>query len=322
MQLVLSLFGSFSAALNEEAIPPSRTKKIEALLVYLIVESAHAHRRENLMGLLFPELSDDLASTNLRQTLTRLRRVIKDNDASPPFLIITRESIQFNRQSEHWCDLLAFTALLTGCPKHPTECVESCVDCMASTRQALALYQGPFLANFFLGDSVEFEEWAATHREQLQREALTALSRLTAFHSKRGEYAQAIIYAQRYVEIEPWHEEGHQTIMRLFARMGRRIDALAQYKRCVDVLQAELDVEPSSITIALRDQIVSLTETRPYNLPAQEEPLIGRNDELAHIYALLTDVTTHLLTIVGPGGIGKTHLALSLKLSRLKLPLL
>jgi len=86
MQLSLLLLGPPQISVDGKPIPESRTKKIEALLVYLALESDRAHRRENLIGLLFGEMSDEAARTNFRQTLTRLRRAIQDKAAAPPLL--------------------------------------------------------------------------------------------------------------------------------------------------------------------------------------------------------------------------------------------
>ncbi|MEZ4866004.1 MAG: BTAD domain-containing putative transcriptional regulator [Caldilineaceae bacterium] len=310
MHLSISLFGHCAVAVDKNAIASSRTKKIEALLAYLVVESDHAHRSETLTGLLFPDMADEVASTNLRQTLTRLRRAIRDDDASPPFLTIERETLQFNRQSDHWCDLFVFTTLLTGCAAHSTQRDDACIYCMTRLREAVELYRGSLLADFFLADSAPFEEWAATQRERLQQEALATLRTLTTFYTRRGEYAQAIIYAQRQLGIEPWHEEAHQLLIRLLARMGQRTAALAQYKRCVAALQTELNVAPSAATNALRNQVAALVGARPHNLPMLDNTFVGRANELAGIYEHFSGATTRLITLVGAGGIGKTRLAL------------
>ena len=310
MRLSLYLLGPFLTIIGDQAISETRTKRIEALLTYLVVESERGHRRETLMGLLFPEMANDVASNNLRQTLTRLRHIIGDREASDPFLTITRESIQFNRKSNYWCDLIEFEELVLGCAEHKGDRQTMCSSCMRRTQKGLDLYRGPFLENIFLSDSVTFEEWAAILREKLKQKALAALEVLTTFHMRRGEYEQAIIFGQRQLELEPWREEVHQLLIRLFARIGRRAQALAQYQSCARVLQDELDVEPSSSTKALREQIVNLKDTRPYNLPYSSEVFIGRDSELARIYRYFTDNSTRLLTIVGPGGIGKTRLAL------------
>jgi len=311
MQISLAVLGNFSVMVDDQPIAESRTKKIEALLAYLVVEVDYAHRREKLMGLLFPEMDDDAASTNLRQTLTRLRRTIQDQDGVTPFLTVTRESIQFNRASDHRCDLYAFKALLTGCEEHTNQRSPLCSQCMANARQAIDLYRGPFLTDLFLADSAEFEDWAHFLREYLQQSALAVLDDLIQFHTRRGEYAQAITYGQRQVQIEPWREETHQRLMRLLARLGQRAHALAQYKSCADALARELAVEPAPETTALRQQIAELTENvRSYHLPRIEDTFIGRKDELAHIYMHFADEASRLLTLVGGGGVGKTRLAL------------
>ena len=310
MRLSLYMLGPYLSVIGDQTIPETRTKRIEALLTYLVVESERGHRRESLMGLLFSEMDTDVASNNLRQTLTRLRRIIGDREVPDPFLTITRESIQFNRKSNYWCDLIEFEELVRGCDEHRDYRQAMCSSCMRRAQKGVDLYRGPFLGNIFLSDSVAFEEWAAILREKLKQKALAALEALTTFHVRRGEYEEAIIFGQRQLEIEPWREEVHQLLIRLFARIGRRAQALAQYQACVKVLQDELEVEPSPSIKALREQIVDLEDTRPYNLPYSSEVFIGRDSELARIYRYFTDDSTRILTLVGPGGIGKTRLAL------------
>ena len=130
---------------------------------------------------------------------------------------------------------------------------------------------------------------------------------------------QALGFARRQVELAPWDEEGHREIMRLLAFSGQRGAALAQYEACRRALADELDAEPSAETVALYDQIragelvksVGRPEAPPppHNLPAFLTPLIGREHELAEIGACLADPDCRLLTLVGPGGSGKTRLA-------------
>ena len=52
-------------------------------------------------------------------------------------------------------------------------------------------------------------------------------------------------------------------------------------------------------------------ERHPTNLPRQQTPLIGRDDEVASLRGLLTDEGVHVVTLTGPGGVGKTRLALA-----------
>ncbi|NIV39345.1 MAG: AAA family ATPase, partial [Anaerolineae bacterium] len=201
--------------------------------------------------------------------------------------------------------------------------------------QGVALYRGAFLEGFSIADSPAFEEWLLLRREHLARQALDALLRLSTYYQRAGAYERALAHAWRQVELEPWHEESQQQVMRLLALNGQRSAALAQYETCRRLLREELDVEPTAETTALyqqirtgdlsrdmpglgvRDQGVDVIQSPtpgpqppPHNLPLQLTPFVGRETELGQIATRLTDPACRLLTLVGPGGCGKTRLAL------------
>ena len=101
--------------------------------------------------------------------------------------------------------------------------------------------------------------------------------------------------------------------MRALALSGQRSAALAQYETCRRVLSEELGAEPSKETMTLCEQIKGdalMRAERRNNLPTALTPLIGREHELAEIDRLLETPTGRLLTLTGPGGIGKTRLAM------------
>ena len=106
--LSLSLLGSFWAALDGQPIKSFKSNKVRALLAYLAVEADRPHRRERLAGLLWPDWPDKDALSNLRYSLSDLRRAIGDRVADPPFLLISRDSIQFNPSSDYKLDVKAF----------------------------------------------------------------------------------------------------------------------------------------------------------------------------------------------------------------------
>ena len=310
MRLSLLLLGPYLATIGQEPIAESRTKKIEALLAYLALDANQAHRRENLVGLLFPEIPDEQARTNLRQTLTRLRRAIHDREADPPFLLVSRESVRFNSASDHIVDMIVFQEQLRGCPAHTGRRDGGCPECMTNIQQALDLYRGPFLDGFFLEDSASFDDWVLSQRERLQESALAAATQLAAYYERRGDYAAAERSARRQIEMEPWREEAHQQLMRLLAYQGRRGDALRQYERLATLLEDELGVEPLPASQKLRRQIAAAADIRQHNLPPRDESFVGRASELATINEHLADPERHLVTLTGPGGGGKTALAL------------
>jgi DNA-binding SARP family transcriptional activator len=189
-RLAISLFGPFHVTLDGIPVTEFKTNEVQALLAYLAVEADRAHDREELAGLLWPDQPEEAARVNLRASLHRLRQAIHAADESS-FLILTREAVQFNVESDHALDVRTFLALLQMCDGHPHDRVETCPLCHERLKQAVALYRGDFLTDLSLSDSVAFEEWVAVKREMLRRKALDALAGLAAFHEWRGEYESA-----------------------------------------------------------------------------------------------------------------------------------
>lgn len=322
-RLSLYLLGPWQLTRAAEGALTINYDKVRALLAYLAVEGEQAHRRDALMTMLWPELPEGAARNNLRQVLMRLSQAIGNNEIAPPFLLIDRTSLQFNGASDAWLDVTEFTALLAACDSHAHRDAERCRPCAQRRRQAVDLYRGPFLADFFLPDSAAFEEWALSRREWLNGMALSALAHLGAFYERRGQYEQARTMARRQLELEPWREAAHRQLMRLHLLEDQRTAALAQYQQCRRILAAELGVEPDAETTALYEQIRGDTNarrtevippavpiSRSHRLPIQATQFVGRADELGEIVRLLRDGHATLLTLTGPGGIGKSRLAL------------
>jgi DNA-binding SARP family transcriptional activator len=112
--LCVHLLGSFTVALDDEPVTAFATDKTRALLAYLAVEADRAHRREALAGLLWPDYPERSARRSLTSALAALRQAIGDRQATPPFLHISRQTIQFNTASDAWVDVTAFSGLLTS----------------------------------------------------------------------------------------------------------------------------------------------------------------------------------------------------------------
>ncbi|MDQ4075768.1 MAG: tetratricopeptide repeat protein [Chloroflexota bacterium] len=287
------------------------SSKAPALLCYLAV-TGRPHSRAVLAALLWSEMPDERARGNLRAVLTNLRRHLA------PYLIITRETIAFDRRSPYWLDVERFeVSLHDALSSDPSQ-----------LHDAVALYQGDFLEGFSVRDAPTFEEWALGERERLRQRALHALHELMIYHTTRHEFAAGIDFCTRLLALDPWREDAHRQLMLLLALSGQPTAAMAQYATCRRVLYEELGVEPSDETRRLYEQIragtilpaedgnsaPSTTAARrtppPHNLPSQYTPFVGREAELIQIAEHLADPTCRLLTLIGPGGMGKTRLAL------------
>ncbi|MBN1886956.1 MAG: tetratricopeptide repeat protein, partial [Thermoflexales bacterium] len=176
------------------------------------------------------------------------------------------------------------------------------------------LYRGDCLSGFNL-NSLPFQEWLSRERERLHRLAMESFYHLASSYEQSGDYKQARHYAQRQLDLEPWCEEAHRQLMAALALGGQRSAALAQYETCCRVLAQELGVAPGEETQALYEHIragdLGRAGLPPHNLPAQLTRFVGRKTELDQIAERLNDPGCRWLTLVGPGGIGKTRLALA-----------
>jgi DNA-binding SARP family transcriptional activator len=300
--------------LDGEPVIGFESDKVRALLAYLAVEAGQPHRRQKLAGLFWSDLPEGSARNNLRVSLANLRRVIGDQarsgtrEATPPFLRITRQTIQLSPEADTWLDVTTLSQRLEarGRPQRV----------IRQLAEAVELYRGGFLEGLSLPDSAALVEWALLKREQLQRQVVAGLSRLAGWHERRGEYRQALPYARRQVSLEPWQEQGQRQVMRLLALTDQRNAALAQYQALRRTLATELGVEPEDETGALYRRICEgrdmqvLAPGPPHNLPASVAPFVGREKELDEIYTHLQDPGCRLLSVVGPAGSGKTRLAL------------
>ncbi|MBL7202256.1 MAG: tetratricopeptide repeat protein [Anaerolineae bacterium] len=314
-RLALSLLGPFQLTLDGQPIQAPLWAKTQALLAYVVSEADRPHRREVLAGLLWPEQPDEAARHSLRQALHQLRLAI--GAEAPAVLGITSQSVHFNAASGCSADVRAFTDLLEACERHAHRRVGACGACVERLQRAAALYRDHFLAGLFLRDSVPFEEWVLVKREQLARLALSALRALGEYHALRGEVELLEHTARRQIALDPFAEDAHRQVMCALGWSGQRNAALAHYETLRRTLASELDTPPERETAELRAQIAAGALVPPgppalrnWPVRAQLSSFVGREGEMAQIAAHLGSPDVRLLTLLGPGGIGKTRLAL------------
>jgi predicted ATPase/DNA-binding SARP family transcriptional activator len=294
-RLELSLLGTVAISLDGEAVSEQVPAKCQALLGYLAV-TGQAHSREKLAGLLWGDKPEASAKANLRKSLSILGQMFGDA------LLVTRQTVAFNRASDYWLDVEAFESATAEHGPAPER--------LDLLREAVALYRGEFLEGFSVRQALEFEEWVLQERERLRQAVIQALQRLSQACANRGEYPAAIEYTNRLLALEPWQEEAHRQLMTLLARSGQQSAALAQYETCRRILAEELGVEPMPETQALYHRLKTRREAAAHNLPPQTTPFIGRLAELARLAHYLGQTECRLVTLIGAGGIGKTRLAL------------
>ncbi len=309
-RLALFLLGSPRVEIDGTPIHIGRSKAV-ALLAYLAIEGGR-HRREALATLLWPEYDHSRARADLRRTLSQINRALGEG-----WIDADRESAGMDAEREVWLDVDAFRQHLTQADAHGHARTTACAHCLPLLEQATALYRGDFMAGFTLRDSLEFDEWQFFQTQSLRDRLAGALERLIAWHGAQGAFDRAIAHGRHWLALDPAHELAHRQLMALHSQAGQQAAALRQYEVCRQTLADELGLEPAPETRALYERIragnlsgAAIMPSPQHNLPAQTTPLIGREIELAELDRLLTDPGIRLVTILGPGGMGKTHLAL------------
>jgi predicted ATPase/DNA-binding SARP family transcriptional activator len=316
-RLALYLLGSPRIERDGERVDIRRRKAI-ALLAYLAVMGG-SHSRDALATLFWPEYDQSGARAGLRRVLASSKKSLGEG-----WLEIDRESASLNRDDGVWLDVDEFQALLAECQRHDHPGEEVCPDCLPLLAEAAELYRDDFLAGFSLRDSPGFDEWQFFQSESLRGGLASALERLTRGYGDQDEYQPAMAYARRWLALDPLREPAHRHLMGLYAQSGQRAAALRQYAECERILKEELGVSPEDETTQLYQAIKesragtaadSQLESiyaglKLSNLPVPLTPFVGREAELAEIQGRLGDTTCRLLTLVGPGGSGKTRLAL------------
>lgn len=286
----IQLFGAMEIRRAGELLTGFRSQKALVLLAYLICEK-RAVTRDYLAGLGWPEADQSQALGLLRRSLHDLNRQL------PGCLNLDSRTVRFHPAAPVTIDVEQFIRLTAQTD-------------VESWTAAVALYRAPFLHGLYVNDAPELENWLLREQERWQGEQVRLLDRLTTYHTARAAYAQALHYTQQLLTMEPWREEAHRQAMLLFARMGQLSAALTQYERCRQILQAELAVAPAHETETLRTRLAAIVHRPAYPLPPATTSFIGRTEEVAELAQLLASSHSRLITLVGPGGMGKTRLAL------------
>ena len=187
MELALSLLGETEVSLNGNMIDDLCAEKAQALLFYLAVESDRAHRREFLAELFWPEKPPGFGRNSLKQALSQLKKALGDQGSDTPYLISSKRDLQFNTGSSHQVDVLQFEEISAQVRKHCGSDQSQCDKCLLLLRDSSDLYRDDFLADFYLSDSPEFNEWVLAKREAYKRIMAENLARMAKYYEEKAD---------------------------------------------------------------------------------------------------------------------------------------
>jgi DNA-binding SARP family transcriptional activator len=246
---VLRIFtlGGLRILRGETPIDLRETRKAVALLIYL-ASTSRSQPREVLADLFWDERSQKQAQSNLRVALASLRKHLGE------YLVIDRENIALNQEAPIWMDS---KEMEEGLRIFRANGEVRSVQEADRVEQAVGLYQGEFLAGFFVRESQGFEDWMLHEQERLQRMVADALQALVEFNIGMGTYQAGLANAVRHLNLDPLAETAHRQMMELLARSGRRGEALAQYEYLKCLLREELAISPAKATLDIYQKIIS-----------------------------------------------------------------
>ncbi len=304
--LYIHLFGHLRLFGDNQPLKFSARPKVLPLWAYLLLNRAKPVPRDALAYLLWPDVLEDVARTNLRRHLYELRRLLPPDSKDAPWLLSQSDVVQWNVEADYWLDVAEFERL-SASPSH--------------LAKAVALYTNDLLSEVY-------EDWILYERERLRNMYFANLSKLIAQSRTENDHHRAIAYAQDILSHDPLREDTVRELMSLCYLVGDRAGALNAYQQFERYLQDELGVPPMPETQALHQAMVenaplsSVTRETvavkpapaacPHNVPAPLNVFVGRSVDVAAVQNQLRSgySRTRLLTLTGPGGAGKTRLGI------------
>ena len=218
-----------------------RLRKAKGLVKLLALAPGHDLHREQVLDLLWPDLSPDEAAHNLYQTLYVARRALGSKTNRGEWLALRNEVVNLAPPESLWIDVDAFEVAAEQAGAHKDT---------ATYRAALDLYDGDLLPEDRYDDQIN------RRREALCAEYYALLLALAALHETQQQYEQAREALERVIASDPAHEEAHRALMRVLALSGHRQQALRQYQLLREALQRELEAQPDPDSERLYDEIL------------------------------------------------------------------
>ncbi len=313
--LRITLLGNFELSAGDRSVPDARwrSRKAAHLVKLLALAPDHALHREQLFEALWPD-RPSTASNNLRQTIFVARRQLQTLRLDPALLLSSQgDRVRLYPTERLWVDAEAFESAAHD--------ARLSVD-PACYWSAIERYTGPLLPED------RYEDWTSARRETLASIYLSLLDDVAQLHEACGEISSAIAALRQITELEPGDEAAHVRLMRIYALSGRRPLALRQYEQLTHALARDLDASPALETQQLFEAIKSGSYPEPdsaqentassfepaispatvTNLPHALSSFVGRKRDADGVNQIVGD--HRLVTLTGPGGSGKTRLAL------------
>jgi predicted ATPase/DNA-binding SARP family transcriptional activator len=297
--LRVAVLGGFSVCAGGRTVPDAwRLRKSKTVVKLLAVADGHRVHRDVLTEVLWPGAGPRAAANNLHQALHAARRALAPAGSLPAGALRLQDDV---------------VSLWPGCGLVVDADVFAAAAQQALGSGSVADYQGAL--DLYAGELLPEDrnaDWAAPHRERLRALYESLRVGLARALLESGSPGEAVLLLEPLAGSRPNDEPLHQLLIAALDQAGRRWDALETYERLRTVLDEEYAAAPEPATRSLYRRILSgqmpAAPAVVCNLPAATTSFIGRRREIAELLALAE--RTRLLTLSGPGGVGKTRLGI------------
>lgn len=252
-QLRIRTLGAFRLWRGQTEVEASewRRKKARQLFQLLMTRRPQKLHRDQIVEILWPELSPAGAQRDFKIAFSTLTNVLEPNrERNAPSAYIVRDGSRYGLRPEAdvWLDAQEFDGLVSRGDELLAHQPQAA---LGFYRQALALYQGEYLREY------PYEEWCSEERERLLTLYLRTAERVARALVERQEWAEAVTVCQLILARDDCWEEAYRLMMTAYARLGNRAQIIRAYQRCVERLQTELGVEPTAVTHQLYESLLS-----------------------------------------------------------------
>jgi predicted ATPase/DNA-binding SARP family transcriptional activator len=287
---------------NPVPIPGGRER---ALLATPLIHAGEVVSADRLIEDLWGQHPPAHATNALQAVVSRLRKALGPQG---PDLLITKAPGYVLAVEPDRVDTRRFEQLVA---EGRRSAERGAPGATARFAQALALWRGPPLADF------AYQDFAQAEIARLEEARLAAQEDWIEAQLAEGHHTQLVGDLEQLVAANPLRERLRAQLMLALYRSGRQADALALYRQGRTLLDEELGVDPSPAlrqleqAILTQDPALALASRpgcgRRHNLPARITSFVGRAGEQQQLRQLIGQ--HRLVTLTGPGGAGKSSLA-------------